>query len=332
MRTDNILISIIVPIYNTEKYLADCIESIRNQTHKKIEIILVNDGSTDRSKEIIENFQKKDFRIKAFHRENAGVSATRNFGIDVATGEYICFSDADDKLESNYVDYLLHLAVDNGAEMSTTRNFHNSFRKLKNTNDKLEIQTPEEATCDLLHYKHMIGVYCKMIKRSFLNKNNIRFMPDIFIGEGFNFTMDCFQRINKLAIGHQSVYFYRRDNEASAMSHFNIRKVENAILAMHRMYDRLIIRSPKILRAWKFATWHTYSDMWIFMVRGNAKKQFPHLYKQYLQYTRQNAIYGLVAPICIREKIRALTLMCIPSIYPYLMEKRQAQLNKKERK
>lgn len=330
MKLENILVTIIVPIYNTEKYLEECIESILNQTHQKLEIILVNDGSTDKSKEIIENFHKKDSRIKAFHRENSGVSATRNFGIDAATGEYICFSDADDKLEPNYVDYLLHLAVDNGAEMSTTRSFHNSFRNLKNRKDKLEIQTPEEATCDLLYYKHMIGVYCKMIKRSFLNKNNIRFMTDIFIGEGFNFTMDCFQRINKLAIGYQSVYFYRRDNEASAMSHFNIKKVENAIQAMHRMNDRLIIRTPQILRAWEFAMWHTYSDMWIFMVRGNAKNHFPYLYKQYLQYTRNNAIYAFAAPICIREKLRALTLMCTPSIYPYLMEKRQAKLNKKK--
>lgn len=328
MMLNNILVTIIVPIYNADKYLAECITSILNQTHKKLEIILVNDGSTDKTKEILDFFQEKDSRIKVFHRENSGVSETRNFGIDVATGEYICFSDADDKLESNYVEYLLHLAVDNEADMSTTRSFHNSFRKLETINDKLEIQTAEEATCDLLYYKHMIGVYCKMIKRSFINKNNIRFMPDIFIGEGFNFTMDCFQRINKLAIGHQSVYFYRRDNEASAMSHFNIKKVENAILAMYRMYDRLIIRTPKILRAWKFAIWHTYSDMWIFMVRGKAQKQFPNVYKQYLEYTRHNAIYMLVAPICLREKIRALTLMCIPSIYPYLMEKRQARLKK----
>lgn len=330
MQLENILVTIIVPIYNAEKYLTECIESILNQNHRKLEIILVNDGSTDRSKEIIENFQKKDSRIKAFHRENSGVSATRNFGIDVATGEYICFSDADDKLEPNYVDYLLHLAVDNQAEMSTTRNFNNSFKKLKTLKDKIEIQTPEEATRDLLLYKHMIGVYCKIIKKSFLDNNNIRFMPDIFIGEGFNFTMDCFQRINKLAIGQQSVYFYRRDNEASAMSHFNVKKVNNAILAMHRMYERLILHSPQIIRAWKFAIWHTYSDMWIFMVRGNAKKQFPDLYKQCLKYTRHHAIYGLIAPICIREKIRALVLMCIPYIYPYLMNKRQAKLNKRQ--
>lgn len=91
---------------------------------------------------------KKDSRIKAFHRENTGVSATRNFGIDVATGEYICFSDADDKLEPNYVDYLLHLAVDNGAEMSTTRNFHNSFRKLKTQmiNLKYKLQKKQHVT------------------------------------------------------------------------------------------------------------------------------------------------------------------------------------------
>lgn len=328
MSIENIFVSIIVPIYNVDKYLADCIDSIINQTHKNLEIILVNDGSKDRSGEIINYYLEKDSRIKVFHRKNSGVSNTRNFGIDVSNGEYICFADADDKLEPNYVDYLLKLAVENDADMSITRNFHNSFRKIDTLIDKIEIQNSVEATCDLLYYKHMIGVYCKMIRRSFLIDNNIRFMPDIFIGEGFNFTIDCFQRINKLAIGQKSVYFYRRDNEASAMSHFNVKKVENAILAMKRMNERLIIRTPRILRAWKFAMWHTYSDMWIFIVRGNAQKQYPDLHKQCIKYTRSKAIYGIIAPVCIKEKIRALVLMCFPSIYPHLMNIRQNRLSK----
>lgn len=327
MDLNQILVTVVVPIYNAERYLAECIDSILSQDHQNLNIILINDGSEDQSGKIAEEYQKKDARICVIHRENSGVSITRNVGIDAAKGEYICFSDADDKLEPDYVSYLLKLAVENDADMSITRNFHNSFRQMNVINDILEIQTPEEAIVDLLHYQHMIGVYCKMIKTSFLNEYKLRFMSDIRIGEGFNFTMDCFQRINKLAVGQRSVYFYRRDNEASAMSHFNVSKVYNAILAMHRMNERLIFRTSKILRAWEFAMWHTYSDMWIFMVHGKAEKEYPDLYKECMHYMRAKAYYALIEPVSFNEKVRSLILMCIPKLYTYLVDQRQKKFN-----
>ena len=95
------LISVIVPIYNAEKYLKRCIESIISQTYKNMEIILINDGSKDNSKKICNEFLKKDCRIKLINKENEGVSAARNYGINAAIGKYISFVDADDWLEKN---------------------------------------------------------------------------------------------------------------------------------------------------------------------------------------------------------------------------------------
>lgn len=96
-------ISIIVPIYNVEKYLEQCIESIINQEYKNLEIILVDDGSSDKCSNIIDNYAQKDDRIKAFHKENGGLSDARNYGLDRATGNYICFVDSDDFVEKDFI-------------------------------------------------------------------------------------------------------------------------------------------------------------------------------------------------------------------------------------
>ncbi|WP_370754814.1 glycosyltransferase family 2 protein [Megamonas funiformis] len=100
-------ISVIVPIYNAEKYISECIESIINQSYYNLEIILVDDGSTDNSKKICDGYAKLDNRIKVFHNENRGVSYTRNFGIINSSGKYIVFVDSDDTINENYVELLV---------------------------------------------------------------------------------------------------------------------------------------------------------------------------------------------------------------------------------
>lgn len=101
------LVSIIVPVYNNSKYLDKCIKSIINQTYKNLEIILVNDGSTDNSDKIIKSYTKKDSRIKTIYQKNAGQSAARNQGLKIATGDYISFVDADDEVKPEFIEKLL---------------------------------------------------------------------------------------------------------------------------------------------------------------------------------------------------------------------------------
>ena len=101
------LISIIVPVYNAERYLGHCLESIIGQTYKKIEIILLDDGSTDNSGKICDEYALKDNRVKVFHTENKGPSAARNKGIENSNGEFIFFVDADDFIKSNALDLLI---------------------------------------------------------------------------------------------------------------------------------------------------------------------------------------------------------------------------------
>lgn len=103
----NAIVSIIVPIYNTEKYLKTCLDSILRQSYKNLEIILVDDGSTDGSSKIVDDYAKKDKRIKAIHKKNSGQSAARNDGLNKATGEFLCFIDSDDEIDPNYIKDLL---------------------------------------------------------------------------------------------------------------------------------------------------------------------------------------------------------------------------------
>lgn len=111
---NNKLISIIVPIYNVKKYLEKCIDSILNQTYKNLEIILIDDGSTDESSEICDNYSQKDNRIIVIHKKNAGVSSARNEGLKIATGDYIGFVDSDDFLEKDmYLNMIDRIAIDN---------------------------------------------------------------------------------------------------------------------------------------------------------------------------------------------------------------------------
>ncbi len=107
---NNILISIIVPVYNVERYLSQCIDSIINQTYKKLEIILVNDGSTDNSGEICDEYVKKDCRVKVIHKKNGGISSARNVALDICIGKYIVFIDSDDWVEHDYIESLIKYA------------------------------------------------------------------------------------------------------------------------------------------------------------------------------------------------------------------------------
>lgn len=103
----NPLISVIVPVYNVERYLNQCIDSILAQTYKDFELILVDDGSKDKSGEICDEYVKKDSRIRVFHKKNGGVSSARNYGIDNAQGTYICFVDSDDWVDETYLEDML---------------------------------------------------------------------------------------------------------------------------------------------------------------------------------------------------------------------------------
>lgn len=134
------LISVIVPVYNVEKYLARCLDSIVEQTYQNLEIILVNDGSTDSSGEICHQYAERDSRVRLFHQENQGQSAARNVGLDNMTGEYIIFVDSDDYISTRFVEILL-----NAQQKSQAPIVSSNYFRVSEENDEAEFQA---ATLD----------------------------------------------------------------------------------------------------------------------------------------------------------------------------------------
>lgn len=321
MVRNEIKVSLIVPLYNVEMYIEKCIESILAQTHHNLEIILVDDGSTDNSGTIADKYSKKDKRIIVLHKKNEKVSAARNSGINIATGKYVCFADADDYLMEDYVEYLLELAVENDADISMSTDMFTTFHPEQTTNSLVEIKTPEEGLIDILSYNMPIGVYCKLFKREFLG-NKIRFIPNIYIGEGFNFNSMALQRANKIVEGHRRIYFYRRDNPTSATTKFSLDKWQNAIFAIENIHSDLIMHSERIEDAWNYANWHTHCDAFNFLVMAGDEKKYIDTYKKWKKIVKTKAVCAFKVKVNRREKIRAIIMMLCPKLMPFMISTR----------
>lgn len=313
-----IKVSIVVPIYNVERFLEKCIISILEQTHDNIEVILVDDGSKDKSGMICDKFAEIDDRIIVIHKENNGVSEARNTGINSSTGDYICFVDGDDYIMPDYVEYLLKLAKLNDAEIAITTEMFGNFQEEQVKKDVINIWSAEDALEGILCYRVPIGCYCKLFKRSFLGKE-IRFLNNIFIGEGFNFNVAAFQRANKIAVGRRRIYYYRRDNPTSAMTKFSISKCENGLLALEVIKEKLTIHSKRIHNAWNYANWRTHSDFYDMLVLAKAHKEYKDMYRRCLSVTKSDALSAFKVPTSNKNRVRALIMKVYPGLIPKVM-------------
>ena len=219
------LVTIIVGIYNGERYLAKCIDSIINQTYENIEIILVDDGSTDNSSQICDEYAKADSRIRVIHKKNGGVSSARNSGISIAKGNYFCFVDQDDFLALDYVEYLYNLIINYKADISVVPQVihfsdENQIYIEKHSSSDIEIWSGEKAACEMMYSKMEIGPWSKMISKKVIADNNMVFNEKYFGGEGYLFSVQAFAYSKKVVVGFKGIYNYRVDNYESEMSKF----------------------------------------------------------------------------------------------------------------
>lgn len=211
----NPCVSVIIPVYNTEKYLRECLDSVVNQTLQNIEIICINDCSTDNSLQILQEYANKDGRIKIINNEkNLGSAESRNKGILLTTGEYIGFIDSDDYISLDYYDNLMKNAILFNADISATSKAKvfseedDSFYKNLGLNNKITIS-------DIADKKDIIittGVSCnKIYKKSFLIKNNIKCLGLKNAAEDNYFTDCAVIMADKIVVSHDSVYYYRNN-------------------------------------------------------------------------------------------------------------------------
>lgn len=234
------LVSFVVPVYNAEKYLEQCIESILNQSYDRVELILVNDGSTDCSGDICNAYENKDPRVKVIHQDNAGPSVARNRGIDAVTGEYIQFVDADDHIASHMTKVLVETLSDEfqlvicGYELITkeenrvisSKNF--SFYKPGNYLKEDFLKHFGEIYQDYyIHYN-----WNKLYVAELIQKNGIRFDQDVIRGEDLLFNLQYLDYCKKIAIISDFLYYYTTSNDESITSTFRTDLFENQQLLL----------------------------------------------------------------------------------------------------
>ena len=217
------LVSIIIPIYNLENYIEYCLNSVVNQTYKELEILCIDDGSTDKSAEIIKRFASSDSRIKYFYQDNAGVSAARNKGLDEATGEYVMFVDGDDYIHSQMVDIMVDTALKSKTECVFCDfmrvNEYNSESSQKTIN-KIDFQCDSFSNLCALSEENIDLGYCVWGKL-FIRENikNLRFKLGCFMAEDslFSFTYLTQNIHQKIAVVNLPLYFYYK-REGSAVN------------------------------------------------------------------------------------------------------------------
>ena len=314
-------VSVIVPVYNVAPFLKKCVESICAQTWDYIEIILVDDGSTDDSGSICDQMSQKDERIKVLHKQNAGVSAARNSGLDMASGDYICFVDGDDYVMPDYVEYMLEHIIKHDADIALTKRMFGNFDENQIDRDEVKVWNAEDAVEAILCYRVPIGCYCKLFKAELLR--DVRFIPEIFIGEGFNFNVAAFQKAGKIVAGERKTYYYRRDNPTSAMTKFSIEKCECGLHALEVIKQNMTIHTSRIEKAWEFANWRTHSDFYDMCVLAGVQKEYSDMYNRCLKVTRKDALSAFKVPTSRQNKIRAAVMFICPSLIPTAMRLRK---------
>ncbi|MBQ6907379.1 MAG: glycosyltransferase [Clostridia bacterium] len=219
-------VSIIVPVYNIEPYLPVCLESLISQTYSNIEIILINDGSTDRSGEICKQFAENCYKIKVFSKENSGVSAARNDGLDIASGEYILFVDGDDFIDADCVKKLVHIAEDNNAdavifeynvECGDKTYVHRVEGESYNT-----LVTGEKAIELTISPKNRFA-WSKLYRKSIIG--DLRFDTEIYRGEDTWFAVNALKSASRVYYTDYAPYHYIQSEGSAVRSAFNARKL-----------------------------------------------------------------------------------------------------------
>ena len=265
---ENPLISIIIPVYNVENFLQDCLNSVKNQTYTNLEIILVNDGSTDKSGEICDDFSLQDSRFKVLHQKNSGQAVARNNALNIANGEFISFVDSDDIISVDYIQTLFDLTQKFNTKIAMAgykefkENSEISTFKNDDLNEKILSQKDiflgscvgngyfVTGVCRILYHREIFSNLC---------------FPEGEIHEDVAIWFELFDKFEKIAMANKIIYFYRKNansttqilndkffsiikNTAKFTDKFEKKYPEYAKFAKYKMCLTMLITAEKILQ------------------------------------------------------------------------------------
>ncbi len=231
----NPLISVIVPIYNVEKYLPRCVDSILNQSYKNLEVILVDDGSPDNSPKICDEYAKQDNRIKVVHKQNGGLSDARNAGMEVATGEYVSFIDSDDWVDADFISEL-YKGIKSGADVAecATRLFDDNDNTLSTRGSKESKISRDDALAKLITEDGVYQtVWNKLYKKSQIDE--LPFAVGKYHEDDF-WTWKVFLKIDNLYLCEKPMYNYLQRSNSIIGSSYSLKKLDT----LEARYERML--------------------------------------------------------------------------------------------
>lgn len=319
-------ISIIVPVYNVEKYLENCIESILNQTFKNYEVILVNDGSTDKSGEICDKYEKIDSRIKVIHKDNGGLSSARNVGLDIACGKYIGFVDSDDSIHPRMYEILYDLIKKHKVDISCC-NYKNTYSICNKYNTDIEsTEVIEMNNIQAINnlYDKEIGVRLVVAWNKLYSKHlfdDIRYEvgrihEDEFIAHRILY------KCEKIVYTNKELYYYLQ-REGSIMSQISYKRRVDSLLAQS---DRMrFLREVGLMNMCNsISRMYEYNFFTLYrQIDKNTNSE-----TELLNELRKDFIYSLntlfrLKNYSIKEKINWIIFAISPKIYNFISNLRK---------
>lgn len=225
------LVSVIVPIYNGEKFLEECIQSIINQTYKNLEIILINDGSTDGTLKICQEYSSIDKRIILVNKENEGVSIARNIGISLAKGHFISFVDCDDCIDTRFCEILTERISQDATDCVTLIN-HTIDSPRVDYSTKNQIIKSKDALNEIIMLRFPTSLWAYLYKKETLK--NIKLSTDIHFFEDFEFNLRILSNCEKVSVEIDNIYNYRHHFGST-----NSQKLSNRKLSCLKIYDKI---------------------------------------------------------------------------------------------
>ncbi len=307
------LVSVLVPVYNVERYVTQCVDSIINQTYRELQIVLFDDGSTDHSLDICHHYASQDNRIEVYHQENQGVATTRNNLLGKIKGDFVLFVDSDDWIEPDAIESAVELAREHEADIVTFNNVIND-RHCKKGDSNVIIWTQEECVHQFLRHISFNGsLWNKLIRTSVLL--NERFHDHISYGEDALFCWHILQHVKKVIITPNQYYHYRL-NDASISN----QKYDKKKMSGHQVWKQISEETCRLWPKYEHVAIANYaiSDMWQLFYAAQSDYSYDHNIKCFQKNLRNHLLLVLKSDLInIKKKFFALI-----AAYHYSMCKR----------
>lgn len=302
-------VSIIVPIYQAEKYLAECLNSIIKQTYKNIEIILIEDGCSDKSGAICDEYAEIDERIIVCHNKNHGVSYSRNYGIKKAKGKYILFVDSDDTIDKHYVENFVNVITSYNYDIVVCG--YEKIDLINNNKEKYLINKYDEIFSGLLKDDYcllepfLLTPWGKLYKTELIKKNNIFFPEDCNIAEDQIFNYQYLRLVKKYLFINKPMYKYFYRNVSSLTSNRNIKNFFSEIKNLE--VKKLFLKSIDLKDGERILNENSISLIGFYLINKIRYKDF----KYYILLLRKNIDFKY----SVKDKKKKIIMFCLKKRY-----------------